>query len=787
MELKVKSMLDLRQLESFAMPASPSRAPPPAFPFKEEALGSSTTSLQPIRAAESEERSQQVPPRPHSIWLSPGTPDTNGEVLYPSGGGDRVSLAGSEYLVKERPHGPFGKCYHGNECHDKQSPDSACSVEYSSSRLSSPDRPREDSEATEPLSVDGNSSDLEGEELEEELEEEGVERGMANGVVPQTPDQEAFLKQHFGTLADLDSSASPSRSQSNAESISARFLSQNCTSRSPFPFPSQSGGGARPLVSEVRPLMEQGQRKGSEDGPEEPDPHEKRPVLRSSPQKKKAPPAADPPRVVSPTSRGVTFHRGVDGLRKSQSVQNLSVAADGPKTPTRPSKEVHPQPSERDPRATPRRTLPAVPTSPQPRDTASTMPKALRSRSYMSPTTSSMAKMSRSVSMGDSLNLGESSDGRLSPSSSSTESGSRRGSGCDASAFKGSSGDKGKAAAPPLAAVSASGTTSPSVSTTPREAAPPKAAVCSSSSVAPSVSTMPRAAAPPKAAVCSSSSVAPSVSTTPRAAVTPTLSAGSPCAPIPKGLQAKLANRPRPHLTLDIPKPLPDRPSMAPCGNTSKASKDDSSPRSPARSFPGKLALPLQSPSQMLTGNVQLVTALSAADEGPGVGEWSLSDGAGAPSRPEQLQPVGEGGEEEELSVLAPPLLAPSSPIRLLAPSGTQDPDASLSVEVCHQVASELQSCMKRATRLYRMVSGAEREPSAELREMAQVLSAAFVDVRADLDSLPPSVLTGGTRGTLCVPGCSEGGPGEERTLALLEQYSELLLKAVEKRLDNKF
>lgn len=55
-----------------------------------------------------------------------------------------------------------------------------------------------DSEPTEQLSVDGNS------ELEEE--EEGMGGGEdveSSQPVPQTPDQEAFLKQHFVTLADL--------------------------------------------------------------------------------------------------------------------------------------------------------------------------------------------------------------------------------------------------------------------------------------------------------------------------------------------------------------------------------------------------------------------------------------------------------------------------------------------------------------------------------------------------------------------------------------------------------
>lgn len=62
-----------------------------------------------------------------------------------------------------------------------------------------------DSESTEPLSVDGISSDLEepAEGDEEEEEEEGGTGlyGLQEGS-PRTPDQEQFLKQHFETLAN---------------------------------------------------------------------------------------------------------------------------------------------------------------------------------------------------------------------------------------------------------------------------------------------------------------------------------------------------------------------------------------------------------------------------------------------------------------------------------------------------------------------------------------------------------------------------------------------------------
>lgn len=53
--------------------------------------------------------------------------------------------------------------------------------------------------SSEPSSGDGNSSEL-------EEDEEEVGRGAEVQTVPQTPDQEAFLKEHFVTLADLSSS-----------------------------------------------------------------------------------------------------------------------------------------------------------------------------------------------------------------------------------------------------------------------------------------------------------------------------------------------------------------------------------------------------------------------------------------------------------------------------------------------------------------------------------------------------------------------------------------------------
>uniref|UniRef100_A0A674AC81 Mitogen-activated protein kinase binding protein 1 n=1 Tax=Salmo trutta TaxID=8032 RepID=A0A674AC81_SALTR len=78
-------------------------------------------------------------------------------------------------------------------------------------------------------------------------------------------------------------------------------------------------------------------------------------------------------------------------------------------------------------------------------------------------------------------------------------------------------------------------------------------------------------------------------------------------------------------------------------------------------------------------------------------------------------------------------------------------------------------------------------EVNAEQQEMETVLFEALGTVKTELDSLPHLVhRSKGLRGEVAMRG-EVGVKGEgDRTLALLQQYSELLLKSVEKRLDNK-
>ncbi|XP_052010183.1 mitogen-activated protein kinase-binding protein 1-like [Xyrauchen texanus] len=721
MDLKVKSMLDLRQLESFAMPLFPSKNPdvhkePPSA--KNQELGS-TISLQTLAAWVPEKSGPGGQTRPHYIQLLPQTPDT--EVLYPEGCDDQISLADSEYQVKRLPHGArYAKV---NSCPEKQSPDSACSMEYSSSHLSSPEHPGEDSEPTEPLSVDGNSSELDMEDLDEE-EEESLRKNEVQTPVPQTPDQGAFLKKHFANLSDLNNPASPTRVASNiSDSMSSKFLSQNSPSRHAFPFHSNkssdgktASGFVRPLISEVRPLMEnksQGKQQESQGS-------EKTTGQRLI--QKKRTPTVDSRRLFGPVAKAAASHASSAGMRKAQSIHNISSEADTVQAFTRPSQEVYPQPltPERGVSSTPRRSLPTVPlTSPTttlPRDI--TTPTKLKARSYMSPTTSSMAKMSRSVSMGDSLNVVELGEDTVS-------------SGYDSSKPR---------------------STSQSKPTTP-------------------VTFISSPASPFPGPYM------------PHAAVIPTFSAGSTGSSASKGLQSKLTGSARPLLHIDIPNTLPDKLSISTLSPSNKSPRlvqndKESSSRTPTTLSTKSHQQSFQLPSSI----VQPVLAVHLTpSEITDSDQIELNVGLN-PDQTKDLMEANlkshlEPGEEETERDMG------QASLGLLQP---QDSDTSLSVDSCRLVANELQTSFKRASHLYKMLSNSN-DSSDEQQKMARVLSEAFESMRAELISLPPCAPSKSTSaGTVRMIANSDATLGDNRTLELLEQYSKLLLTAVEKRMDSK-
>ncbi|XP_072545475.1 mitogen-activated protein kinase-binding protein 1 isoform X2 [Salminus brasiliensis] len=778
-DLVVKSMLDLRQLESFAT------SPHKNSPVPSDLEMGSTNSVQTIAAwvAESDEQNFTAlrgHARPHYIQLSPQSPDAEAVVLYPEGCEDRVSLAGCEYQVKEFAFGM--RMPKGNLCPEKQSPDSACSMDYSNSRLSSPEHPGEDSEPTEPLSVDGNSSELDLEDLDEE-EEESLRKNEAKTSVPQTPDQEAFLKTHFGNLTDFSTSVCASQvtpNVSDSVSISSKFLSQSSTScRQSFPFsPTKNSeskaasGVVRPLVSEVRPLMEDRVLNLQQ----EPCSSERSSGLRLTLQKKRVS-SADSRKVTSPVGKAAAaaFQANSAGMRKAQSIHNISSEADLPQPPTRPSKEVPPQSQlfERVPTSMLRRPPPNVslssPTSPQPRDCAT--PTKSKAHSYMSPTTSSMAKMSRSVSMGDSLNVGEFGE-TFAPADL------RRGS--DISGSR--SGSQIKPSSPVVLL--------PSACTT-----------------------------------------AASGSSAPHATVVPTLCGGSST----KGIQTKLTGSARPQLNVDVHKPLPDKPSLGSFSPNSKMFKPGQKEEHSCRTQVSVCPLPGPGPAQLFSSDMQSTMCVSPSEVMPleqsqNSSEQSMESEEIQKAPPETVleeakaeqTPQGQGslvrlqatsgGHDSGLLGCHSSLVLSSVPLRLGLPkhfftSGLwplsssvssitssifstspcpsinhyQLKDTSLSVDSCKLVASELQSSFKRASHLYRMLSSST-DSSQEQQEMAQVLREAFETVRTELNSLTCS----SNSGSLCVLGNRAVGMGEDRTLALLEQYSQLLLRAVEKRMDSK-
>ncbi|XP_057199501.1 mitogen-activated protein kinase-binding protein 1 isoform X2 [Triplophysa rosa] len=714
MDLKVKSMLDLRQLESFAMPLFPSKTtdvhkkPPPR---RNQELGS-TISLQTIAAWVPEENGSESQTRPQYIELSSQTPDA--EVLYPEGCEDQISLAGSEYQVNRFP--PGMRCAKVNTCLEKQSPDSACSMEYSSSRLSSPEHPGEflffgDSEPTEPLSVDGNSSELDMEDLDEE-EDDTLKNSDVQTPVPQTPDQEAFLKKHFANLSDLNTPASSTRVTATiSDSISSKFFSQNSPSRTGFPFPSNkstngktTSGVVRPLISEVRPIME----------------NKRQQEIQSSDRtfqrliQKKRTPVTDSRRLISPIAKAAASQSGSAGMRKAQSIHNISSEADVVQTPPRPSKEVQPliQNSERGVlhHTTPRRSLPTVPlTSPMtPLTQDITTPTRPKSRSYMSPTTSSMAKMSRSVSMGDNLNAVELEEpGSSDPRPDFTRS------------------------------------TSQSKPTTP-------VAIVSS----------PNTTAAPFPGPY-----------TPHAAVAPMLSAGSSESPFSKSLQARLTGSARPLLHIDIPNPLPVKPSLSSLSPSSK------SPRFVQKDKGFASRTPTTPSSLHEACLVQPVTAVrltpSETTDRIDVSLVLISD----PSKDLTEAELNSNAETEKEETTRDECSSTGQ----CSPGVLQDSDACLNVDSCRLLASELQSGFQRASHLYKMLSNSS-DSGEEQQEMTRVLAEAFEAMRVELNSLPP-----------CPPQRLPSADSartfantDDRTLALLEQYSKLLLNAVEKRMDNK-
>ncbi|NWZ97750.1 MABP1 protein, partial [Nesospiza acunhae] len=726
-EMTVKSMLDLRQLESFSVSRSPSRdslsqnsngddrEDHTDLPVHVNKVGSSIPPQdngscarpQVIRLVSCEE----------GIFSQELEPSESEEcVIYPEQDEIHPTDSSSEFQVKALPHGKLCRGYHSNGCPDKHSPDSACSVDYSSSRLSSPDHPNEDSEGTEPLSVDG-VSDLEGEEGEED-----VGTSMPEGEIPQIPDQEKFLKEHFGTLSNTDGKGTALYFQ-NLErietlSISSRFLSQSPALRRL----SLSSSNLTLVSKPIEPPTQTSQFTSNllkNDSSHPGDASESSQLLenvnsnRAACVQKKRRSALEPSRVGMAPGRVIaSFPEGPVNavMRKAQSVHDLvheviSSAKQRPQTLLV---------VEKDPRPNNCRVLSA---SMLKMDGSGALlakdVRAAKPKSYMNPTTSFRAKMSRSISVGENLYLGCSTemltDGRTSPPS----------------------------------------------------------------------------------------------------------------------FHSKLASSNRAHLILDIPKPLPDRPTLASFSPTTKAKTllEPQSPQSPAGASKKKPSFPEVRTSKrenqiagFLVPGREVSTGL--AKESPvdyPVSRTDCQDEPGVTSL--KLREVSEGQQlrspestlprgRERITGIAcvldsQPGLCPLDPIRPRSPTAitasAQVSESGISIEQCEHVVSELQDSMHRALRLYRRVLN-DTESSTDKDKIAGLLTEAFSSMKKELDSLKDAEELPKDKEALVKPqdntsplnegyGANLPSPkslGDEQTLALLEQYSELLLQAVERRMDKK-
>ncbi|XP_039390314.1 mitogen-activated protein kinase-binding protein 1 isoform X1 [Mauremys reevesii] len=813
-EMTVKSMLDLRQLESFSVSRSPSRDSLSQTSNGDDREEHADLSLHVNKVGDSIAPQDSRPcVRPQMIRLvscEEGVftqelePFESEEcVIYPEQDEIHPTDSSSEFQVKALPHGKLVRGYHSNGCPDKHSPDSACSVDYSSSRLSSPDHPNEDSESTEPLSVDG-VSDLE-EQVDGE-DEEDAGTSMLEGEVPKTPDQEKFLKQHFETLVNGGEKGGSCRTLERTEntSISSRFLSQSPALR-------RLSRSSSNLILDQKPIEASAQSKQvSVDLLKNGNSHRNAALendslvdgvnsYRSIYTQRKRKSAVEtnrlamgPGRVIAPFPEGT----GNAGMRKCQSVHDLLHDDKNPgvisSTKQRPQTLVV---VEKDPKPNHCRPLSA---SLLKMDGSSSLlvkdSKIVKSKSYMNPTTSFMAKMSRSISVGENLCLGDSvetlTEERTSPQ-----------------------GPEKTHITPPAE--------------TEKNKPPTK-------------ENFPGKPALQQVVSCSS----------------------------PKSFHSKLASSNRAHLILDIPKPLPDRPTLASFSPTAKSKTplEPESPQSPAGVCKKK--------SSLLEGRAfkrESPTAVSVAKESPvenpalridrqdepGVTNPKLKEFSEGlhPRSPESTVPRCRERFSSIGCVLDNPLgLCPLDPIRPRSPttvsasaqnSGVHGypsliffpllfpvfvnrftipshfftssfwPVSSclhlsrsishplnerrISIEQCEHVVSELQDSMRKAIHLYHLVS-MDMESSTDKDKIAGLLTDTFSVMKKELDSLKEGEELQRAKKMLVKPqdairslnegrGATLSSPrrfGDEQTLALLEQYSELLLQAVERRMDKK-
>ncbi|XP_075050712.1 mitogen-activated protein kinase-binding protein 1-like isoform X2 [Mixophyes fleayi] len=650
-EMTVKSMLDLRQLDSFSPCDDLLR-------HQEEQEANLVDSN--LQADMDPYVSKGSHVRPRVIRLMScedsvfkqelDTPDGKECVIYPEAEAVPTLDLCSEFEVKGLPH----RGYH--DVQEKHSPDSACSVDYSSSRLSSPEHPNE----------------------------EGPVLTSEKSECASTSISSRFLAlAHIPAFRDWPG---PSTSQ-----MSDQEVGLDCD-QTTFIYPTQVNGSEALIQEGASPLKPAYQRKWKQ------------------------------PAEIKMGKMGPFFSSVETNMRKTQSVHDLVH-----EVKMRPQAQTV---AEKEQKAIHRRTLPAMlmKTECQSSPLQGKDVKPSKGRSYMNPTTSSMAKISRSVSVGENLNLGE------------------------AQETSGGSDVKNNSYEPELGTVSVD---------------------------------------PEKSHLTLKDGVL----------VKPLLPLITNCSS-PKTFQSKN----RAHLTLDIAKPLPDRPllSFGKC----RSSLEIESPRSPGFSWKPKLSITdmtcrsdnrtsedISSRKGSLEEAVMTNCKLNEHEHRVDSGSECLK-----PSYRGRASTIGHTPDHN-------PGLCPVETIRPRSPSlnaaSAQDSVHPVSFEQCEMIASELQDSLRRALNLYRSVTISGPATNMDHCKIADCLTETFGIVKRELDSLKD-----GDSGTGMGEDLSSCGQeyssnlelpvdgdssvhgsqqlGDDKTLALLQQYSELLLQAVEKRMDKK-
>ncbi|XP_014858358.1 PREDICTED: mitogen-activated protein kinase-binding protein 1-like isoform X2 [Poecilia mexicana] len=661
LELMVKSMLDLRQLETFGQKKNLN------FPTQ------SISSLHDPEEQQVEERSRR-----RMAWLPSATSNcaaaTDGPVFFPEENKDNTSpVDGDDYVVTEQPCSPQSQRTRA-ESQDSRSPDSACSLGYDS-RESSPDRVPDDVESLSRCSSD--------EEEERAARKSPLVTSMDEALRTvndsQEPGEEDFLRQNFEALAVSCSSAEQSKVP--GLSMSSRFLAKGHNNRpvAPLARMTESGEGqksAKPPVSKVLPMMDE--RRKTEDrtavrterAPE----RSSRPKLR--PLKKKT--SWSPEwRKSNPTSTTSSMLDIPAAFQKSCSAQNLS--SDSSHSPVPPSVQREQQKRPQQLLWTTSTSKPSFyfssPSSGSPHTSPSPppweSPKLKPTHSYMNPTASSNAKRSRSTSPRDGVQPCQS------PPRSPGFPEDRR--------------SPGEAEAEP--------------------------SLCFPSSV-----------------LCESSMSSRSSPLGHQAAGQLTQNAAASRIPLPK--QPLSSQR---SLYLDAePTPGCSASRLRASASTMDV-RCDVPDKTQARCR--QLSLCLDSP---LPSSLPVRQKRDAFPE-------SVEGGQVAKERPLVL------GEDRT-----------SSP----------QPDHSVTLETCRQAVTDLRQSLRGAVVLYTALLKSNQPQRSDHHEMRRLLSEALFRVKAELDSLPL-----GSSGPQAAPVINCDG---DKALALLEQYAELLLKSVERRLDTK-